>query len=218
MHPAAFVRANTALLAPPLVPELRLHLAHEALPLWEKTEEALSEVGVPPPYWAFAWAGGQALARYLLDNPRVVTGKSVLDVASGSGLVAIAALKAGATAVLANEIDAFALAAIAANAAANEVVLQTTGTDMIGEDSGWDVVLAGDVFYERPLAQRLLPWFQTLARRGATVLVGDPGRSYFSKQDFDELASYAVPVTRALEDSEIKRTGVWRLRAEALLG
>ena len=212
MDPAAFVRANTALLSPPLVPELRLHLAHEALPLWEKTEEALAEEGVPPPYWAFAWAGGQALARYVLDNPEIVLGQSVLDFASGSGLVAIAALKAGANVALASETDRLARAAIEANARENDVTLATTGDDLIGTDRNWDIVLAGDVFYEKPLADPLLPWLETLARRGATVLVGDPGRSYFPKDRFVERARYQVPVTRALEDSEIKNTGVWRLR------
>lgn len=209
--PRSFVRANTTLLSPPLVPELRLHLAHEALPLWEKTEEALAEEGVPPPYWAFAWAGGQALARYLLDNRDVVAGKSVLDFASGSGVVAIAAMKAGATSALASETDRIARAAIEANAVENNVALETTGDDLIGADCGWEIVLAGDVFYEKPLADRLLPWLETLAARGATVLVGDPGRSYFTKDRFEARARYEVPVTRALEDSEIKKTGVWQL-------
>jgi len=215
MDPTAFVHANTALLSPPLVPEVRLHLAHEALPLWEKTEEALAENGVPPPFWAFAWAGGQALARYVLDNPEIVAGKRVLDFASGSGLVAIAAMKAGALSALASEIDAFALAAIAVNARENGVAIEASGADMIGADGEWETVLAGDVFYEKPLADRLLPWLAALASRGATVLVGDPGRSYFPKERFAFLARYEVPVTRALEDSEIKRTSVWRYTAEA---
>ncbi len=210
----AFVLANTALLSPPLVPEMRLRLAHEALPLWEKTEEALAEAGVPPPYWAFAWAGGQALARYVLDNREIVAGRSVLDFASGSGLVAIAAMQAGAKSVLASEIDAIARAAIEVNADENGVAVTTTGADLIGDDRGFDVVLAGDVFYERPLADRLLPWLDALAERGATIIVGDPGRSYFEKARFAPLAHYEVPVTRALEDSEIKKTGVWRLVVE----
>ncbi len=214
MDSAAFVVANTALLSPPLVPEIRLRLAHEALPLWEKTEEALAEAGVPPPYWAFAWAGGQALARYVLDNPEIVAGRSVLDFASGSGLVAIATMKAGAKSVLASEIDAIARAAIEANADENGVAIMTTGADLIGEDRGFDIVLAGDVFYEKPMADRILPWFTGLAERGATIIVGDPGRSYFEKAHFTPLAHYEVPVTRALEDSEIKKTGVWRLAVE----
>jgi predicted nicotinamide N-methyase len=207
-----FILINTALLAPPLVPEIRLHLAHEALPLWEKTEEEMGAIGLPPPYWAFAWAGGQALARFLLDAPDTVAARTVLDFASGSGLVGIAALKAGAKRVLASEIDAFALAAIALNAEANIVQMEATQTDLIGRDEGWDVILVGDVFYEKPLADRLFPWLLTLAARGATVLIGDPGRSYFPKHAMDLCATYQVPVTRALEDAEIKKTGVWRLR------
>jgi predicted nicotinamide N-methyase len=206
---AAFINDNTALLSPPLVPEVTLHLAHEALALWEKTEEELKEIGLPPPYWAFAWAGGQALARYVLDNPEVAAGKSVLDVASGSGLVAIAALKAGAKSVEVGEIDAIACTAIAANAAANSLSLSPIPADPIGSDHGWDVILVGDAFYEKPLADRLLPWLDTLAARGATILLGDPGRSYFPKNRFTLLASYQVPVTRALEDTEIKATNVW---------
>lgn len=207
---AAFILQNTALLAAPLVPEVKLHLAHEALPLWEKTEEELGEIGLPPPYWAFAWAGGQALARYILDHPETVAAKSVLDFASGSGVVAIAAMQAGASSVLASEIDSVALAAIAMNAAANGVELKATGADLIGGDAGWDIVLAGDVFYEKPLADRLVPWLQRLSRRGADVLVGDPGRSYFPKSGLARLGTYEVPVTRALEDAEIKKTSVWR--------
>jgi predicted nicotinamide N-methyase len=208
-----FILENTALLAPPLVPEVRLRLAHEALPLWEKTEEQLGEIGLPPPFWAFAWAGGQALARYVLDNPGVVVGHDSLDFASGSGLVGIAALQAGASRALASEVDAFALAAIELNAEANRVELGATGVDLIGRDGGWDVVLVGDCFYEKPLAERLSPWLEMLAWRGAVVLVGDPGRSYFPKAGLTRLASYEVPVTRALEDAEIKRTSVWRVEA-----
>jgi predicted nicotinamide N-methyase len=198
-------------MAPPLVPEISLQLAHEALPLWERTEEELGKIGLPPPYWAFAWAGGQALARYVLDHPREVAGRSVLDFASGSGLVGIAALKAGAAAATASDVDAAALEAIALNAAANGVPLRASGIDLIGRDEGWDVVLVGDAFYERPLAERLLPWLQRLAGRGAAVLIGDPGRSYFPKSGLTLLATYQVPVTRALEDAEVKRTRVFRL-------
>jgi predicted nicotinamide N-methyase len=199
------------------VPEIKLHLAHEALSLWEKTEEELSAIGLPPPYWAFAWAGGQALARYVIDNPALVAGKSVLDIASGSGLVAIAAAKAGATKVEASEIDAIACAAISANADANGVSLTTNEADLIGSDGGWDVILVGDAFYEKPLADRLLPWLEALAARGATILLGDPGRTYFPKNRFQHLARYEVPVTRALEDSEIKLTSVWRLSSAPVL-
>ena len=211
MDAACFIRANTALIAPPLVPEVRLHLAHEALPLWERTEAELEQLGLPPPYWAFAWAGGQALARYILDNPGIVAGKSVLDFAAGSGLVGIAAMMAGAARATAGEIDATACAAIELNAKANGLVLATTSADPIGSDAGWDIVLVGDAFYEKPLADRLLPWLTILARRGALVLIGDPGRSYFPKGDLTRLATYEVGVSRDLEDAEIKSTSVWRL-------
>jgi predicted nicotinamide N-methyase len=210
MSAADFIRANTALLSPPLVPEMRLHLAHEAVPLWEKTEEELGEIGLPPPYWAFAWAGGQALARYILDNREIVCGKHVLDCASGSGVVAIAAALADAAKVHASEIDDYALAAIAMNAEANGVEVSAIGGDLMGRDEGWGCILLGDLFYEKPLADRLLPWVEKLAARGGEIFAGDPGRSYFPKSGFERLATYAVPVTRALEDAEIKQTTVWR--------
>ncbi|MDN2568392.1 methyltransferase [Aquibium sp. A9E412] len=209
--PRDFIRANTALLAPPHVPELRLHLADEAHALWQRTEAELEAEGLPPPFWAFAWAGGQGLARYVLDRPAVVAGRSVLDVAAGSGLVAIAAARAGARSVTAADIDPLAEAAVALNAAANGVAVAFSGSDWIGRDAGWDVVLAGDVFYDRALADRLMPWFADLARRGAAVLVGDPGRHYLPRTGLEPLATYRVPVTRALEDAEVKRTTVWRL-------
>jgi predicted nicotinamide N-methyase len=212
MDRVAFIRANTVLTAPPLVPEIGLHLAHEALPLWEKTEEELGAIGLPPPYWAFAWAGGQALARYVLDNPPIVAGRRVLDFAGGSGLVGIAAAMADAAFVRVAEIDAMALAAIGLNAAANGVTLRADGADLIGRDDDWEVILVGDAFYEKPLADRLLPWLVALARRGAAVFVGDPGRAYLPGNVLTRLATYEVPVTRALEDSELKRTSVWRLR------
>jgi predicted nicotinamide N-methyase len=214
MDPTAFIRANTKLLAVPLVPEIRLHIAEESLPIWQKTEEELGAVNVPPPYWAFAWAGGQALARFLLDNPAMVAGHSVLDLGSGSGLVAIAAAKAGAACVLAADIDAFALAAIGLNAAANGVTLETTGDDLPAAPPGaFDVVLVGDLFYERPLAERTLVFVEAARAQGAQVLAGDPRRSYFPPDRFRQLAEYSVPVTRELEDAEIKRTYVWRLAA-----
>jgi predicted nicotinamide N-methyase len=205
-----FIRANTALAAPPHVPEIRLHLADEAHALWQRTEEELQEIGLPPPFWAFAWAGGQGLARYLLDHPETVAGRRVLDFATGSGLVAIAALKAGAAGVLAADIDPFCRAAVALNAAANGAAVPFTDADLTGADEGWEVVLAGDVFYDRAMAQRLCGWFDGLAARGACVLVGDPGRSYLPRERLARLAEYQVPVTRALEDAEVKRTTVWR--------
>lgn len=205
----AFIRAETRLLAVPHAPEIRLHLADEAVDLWKRTEEELAEMGLPPPFWAFAWAGGQALARYLLDHPEIVHGKRVLDFASGSGLVGIAAMKAGACAVDATDIDSFALAAIALNSAANAVELHGEERDVIGCDEGWDVICAGDVCYERDMAERVTDWLHALAQRGATVLIGDPGRSYLPRARLKELADYQVPVTRALEDAEVKHTKVW---------
>jgi predicted nicotinamide N-methyase len=209
---AAFIRANTRLLAVPHAPEIRLYLADEATALWEKTEEELGEMGLPPPFWAFAWAGGQALARYILDHPEIARGKHVLDFASGSGLVAIAAALAGAAPVEASEIDEFALAAIELNAEANGVAVSRLAGDMVGQDQGWTLVLAGDVAYERDLAERVTEWLATLAERGARILIGDPGRTYLARDRLEPIAEYSIPVTRALEDMEIKRTQVWQFR------
>lgn len=206
----AFVLANTTLAAPPHVPEIRLQLADEAHELWHLTEEELSERGLPPPFWAFAWAGGQGLARYVLDNPAAVRGKDVLDFASGSGLVGIAAARSGALSVLCADVDPFCAPALALNARANAVTLPLTLDDLVGTDGGWETVLAGDVFYDRAFAERIVPWFGGLADRGAAVLVGDPGRAYLPKDRIELLAEYEVPVTRALEDADVKRTRVWR--------
>ena len=209
--PKEFILANTSLIAPPLVPEIRLHLATEVVPLWRKTEEELEAEGVPPPYWAFAWAGGQALSRYVLDHPETVAGKSVLDFGSGSGLVAIAARKAGASRVLAADIDTFAGAAMTANSGANNVHIDITADDIIGQSGDWRTVLVGDMCYERPLSERLLIWLRELTRHGALVLLGDPGRSYFPQSGVEKLATHRVQTTRDLEDREIRETSVYRL-------
>jgi predicted nicotinamide N-methyase len=206
------VLANTRLRPVPHAPEISLYVADEATPLWLRTEEELGEIGLPPPFWAFAWAGGQALARYVLDNPALVQDRRVLDFASGSGLVALAAARAGAASVDAAEIDPFALAALALNAAANGVSLRALEQDQIGLDDGWETVLAGDICYERGLAARVIDWLAGLAARGAVVLVGDPGRAYLPKERLVPLISYAVPVTRELEDLAIKQTTVWQLK------
>jgi predicted nicotinamide N-methyase len=211
----AFILANTRWLTPPLVPEIMLHLAEESLPIWQKTEEELGQINVPPPYWAFAWAGGQALARYVLDHPGLVSGRRVLDLGSGSGLSAIAAARAGAASVLAAETDAFACEAIALNAESNGCRIETTGRDLLADGADApdaDVVLVGDLFYEQELARRVLAFATTARARGAAVLVGDPRRSYFPIDRFASLADYQVPVTRELEDALIKRTAVWTLR------
>jgi predicted nicotinamide N-methyase len=207
---AGFIRANTRLLAPPLVPEITLHLAEESVPIWLKTEEELGEMNVPPPYWAFAWAGGQALARYLLDNPQVCQGRSVLDLGTGSGMTGIAAAKTGAANVLAADIDAIALCATNLNARVNGVSLSVTGQDLLAQPPAlFDVVLVGDLFYERTLAERVIAYIEAAKVAGTSVLIGDPQRGYFPKGRFSVLTEYKVPVTRELEDSEIKRTAVW---------
>jgi predicted nicotinamide N-methyase len=211
--PVTFIQAETKVRPVPHTPELSLHVADEATALWQKTEDELGEIGLPPPFWAFAWAGGQALARYILDNPETVRGRRVLDFASGSGLVAIAAMKAAAREVTACDIDAFAIAAIGLNAKTNNVDVTPLQADLIGQDLGWDAVLAGDICYEHDLAKRVVDWLFGLSKRGATVLIGDPGRSYLPQDRLEKLASYEVPVTRTLEDSDIKKTSVWRFRA-----
>lgn len=206
-----FIRAQTKRLAPPHCPEIRLHLADDAVDLWRLTEEELGEIGLPPPFWAFAWAGGQALARYILDHPETVTGRRVLDFAAGSGLVAIAAAKAGAAQVRAVDIDAFAVEAIALNAALNNVHITIDAHDIIGARTVVeDVILAGDICYEQPLARAVTDWLQALHAAGRTVLIGDPGRAYLPKDQLCVIAEYEVPVLRALEDAEVKRTKVWR--------
>lgn len=206
-----FIAENTKLLAPPLVPEIRLYLAEESLAIWQKTEEELGEINVPPPYWAFAWAGGQALARYVLDNRGLFQGKRVLDLGSGSGLTGIAAMKAGAAACLANDIDALSIAAVRLNAEANGVRLEVSDADLLDRAPGaYDVILVGDLFYERQLADRVLGFITAAKANGAISLIGDPQRNYFPKGRFEKAADYEVAVTRELEDQLIKRTAVWR--------
>ncbi len=208
--PERFILDNTAVTVPPHIPEIRLHLADEAHDLWLKTEEELEAIGLPPPFWAFAWAGGQGLARHVLDHPETVAGKRILDFASGSGLVAIAAKKAGAASVLAADIDPWTRSAIKLNSRLNDVEIAFTGANQIGEQVDADVLLAGDVFYDKSFADALVPWFSALAAAGKTVVVGDPGRAYCPRPLMTPLATYQVPVTRALEDAEVKRTTVWR--------
>ena len=212
MDPADFVRRNTAVTAPPLVPEIRLHLATEITPIWQATEDTLARTGLPPPFWAFAWAGGQALARYLLDHPAEVAGRSVLDFGAGSGLVAIAAAKAGGALVLAAEIDDFAAAAIAANAQLNGAAIDVTTEDLLDTvDPRWEIVTAGDVCYERPMADRVTGWLRKLVARGTLVLLGDPGRAYLPDKGLTERARYLVPTSRELEDRDCRETIVWQV-------
>ena len=209
--PEQFVQNNTGILTTPLLPEIALHLAAEMFPLWQLTEAELTDTGLPPPFWAFAWAGGQAVARYVFDTPSVVEGKRVLDFASGSGLVAIAAALAGARDVLAVDIDPIAVAACRLNAKNNKVAVRTDADNWIGRRlDGFDVVLAGDVFYERPMADEVHQWLRQERARGIDVLIGDPGRTYLPKHGFREVARYCVTTTRELEDTEFRRTIVWR--------
>jgi predicted nicotinamide N-methyase len=207
-----FVRLHARLAPVAFVPEIRLHQADEPIGLWQLTEgEFRSEQ--PPPFWAFAWAGGQALARYLLDHPQIAAGRSVLDLASGSGLVAIAALRAGAASVRAVEVDPRAVAAIELNAAVNGVRVDAELGDILDDPDagGADLVLAGDVFYSQAMANRMIRYLLRAARAGARVLVGDPGRAFLPRARFDELARYEVPVPPALESVRVKQTTVWQL-------
>lgn len=209
---AAFILRETRVLAPPHCPELKLHLADEAVPLWQATEEELAAQGLPPPFWAFAWAGGQGLARHILDRPHLVAGKRVLDFAAGSGLVGIAAMKAGAASALCADIDPFANEACRLNAALNGVEVAVTGENVIGRlDVGADVLLMGDCAYERDLAQAAFAWARALQAQGADVLIGDPGRAYMPKAKVRPLGTYHVETSRDLEDAEVKRTVVWRM-------
>jgi predicted nicotinamide N-methyase len=209
--PAAdFLRAHTRLAPVPFVPELLLHQADEPIALWVATEAAGTEQ--PPPFWAFAWAGGQALARHVLDEPDLVAGRDVLDLATGSGLVAVAAARAGARPVTANDIDPLSLAAAAANAQANAVDVRLVEGDLLRTDDRYAVVLAGDVFYSREMSARVLPFLRRAAGRGSLVLVGDPGRAYLPVDQMIKRASYDVPVLESLESVPVRHTTVWQVR------
>ena len=210
--PAAFILANTRLQAVPHTPEISLWLADEVTPIWRMTEEELGEIGLPPPFWAFAWAGGQGLARWLLDTPDEVRGKTVLDFATGSGLVGIAAMKAGAASVLGADIDPFCEAAVSLNAQANRVAMRFTDSNLLDlPPPAVDVICAGDVCYEKPMAERVLAWLAQARANGTRVLIGDPHRTYFPRGGLEFLAEYQVPTTRELEDFAIKRSSVWAM-------
>ena len=210
--PTAFILANTRLQVVPHTPEISLWLADEITPIWRMTEEELGEMGLPPPFWAFAWSGGQGLARWLLDNPHEVAGKRILDFATGSGLVGIAAMKAGAAHVLGCDIDPFCAAAVTLNAQANGVTMDFTDVNLLdAPPPEVDVICAGDVCYEKPMTDRVLAWLAQAQSQGARILIGDPKRTYFPKDGLTFLAEYSVPTTRELEDFEIKRSGVWSM-------
>ena len=210
------IRGSTTLSPVVLVPEIRLYQASEPMSVWQHTEQATGRTGLDPPFWAFAWAGGQALARYLLDHPGAVTGRHVIDVASGSGLVAIAAVLAGAAGVTAYDIDPLAATAITANAEANGVAIPAVCTDVLSglPPDGTDLVLVADAFYERDLAAQVLRFAERSQARGAAVMAGDFGRAYLPRARLVPLASYDVPGLGALEDADVKRTTVWTLRPE----
>ncbi|AIB11048.1 methyltransferase [Azospirillum brasilense] len=211
-----FIRSNTVVTRTPLLPEIALHLATEITPLWEATEDSLKESNVPPPYWAFAWPGGQAVARLVLDRPELVAGKSVLDFAAGTGLVGIAAMMAGAARVQSCDIDRFALSAIALNAESNGVDVKAVSADLVDRPlPGIDVVLAGDVCYEKPMADRVTAWLRGIAATGTLVLLGDPGRAYVPLSGIERVAQYSVPTSLELEDREMRETVIWRLLPEA---
>ena len=212
--PRGFILANTRLQTPPHAPELSLYLADEITPIWRLTEEALGELGLAPPFWAFAWAGGQAVARYLLDHPAEARGKRVVDFATGSGLVAIAAMMAGATQATGSDIDPFCGAAVALNAGANGVAVTFTDRDLLdAPPPAADLITAGDICYEKPLAERVLAWLRVAHTCGTRVLIGDPHRTYFPREGLVKLAEYQVETTRELEDFAVKRTGVYTFPA-----
>ncbi len=211
MTAAAFIRAHTALAAPALVPELRLWTATEITPLWQATEAWLAARNLAPPFWAFPWPGGQALARHVLDHPDLVAGRRVLDFAAGGGIAAIACARAGAAFVEAAEIDPLAASAIALNAAANGVSVRTLTGDVVGSPCRWDLILCGDVCYEAPMTAHILPWLRGLACV-AEGLRADPGRAYLPA-GLAAVARYAVPTTRELEDRDSRDVGLFLLEA-----
>ncbi len=211
----SFILDHTVEGASPIVPEIRLRIGGDSMPLWEAAALADIRPAVPPPYWAWPWAGGQALARYVLDHPEVVRGRSVADIGTGGGIVAIAAAMAGARSVSAIDIEVFAVEACRVNAAANGVTVDALEADPTGTDDGWDVVLVGDLWYEAEVAARIDPWLRTLAARGALVLTGDLGRVYLPATGLDELARYVVPTTEDLEDAASKGVRVLRINAVA---
>jgi predicted nicotinamide N-methyase len=214
VDPEAFIRKNTALESPVMVPEFKLWLATEYVPIWQATEAWLEEQNVDPPYWAFCWPGGQAVARYLLDNPERVRGKTVIDFAAGSGVSSMAAARAGAAQVTANDIDLLSLIAAKLNAEENGLAVVTSAEDWLaGADAmpEADVVIAGDVCYEKEMSVRALAWLRGHANAGRLVLLGDPGRNYFSAQGLEELARYDIPTSLQLENRGMRETVLWRV-------
>ena len=211
LDPEAFIAAHTALARPALVPEVELYLATEITPIWQATEDWLAQRDIEPPFWAFAWPGSQALARLMLDGTVAVRGHRVLDFAAGGGLAAIAAMRAGAAFAEAAEIDPLALAATRLNARHNGVAVATPDGDVVGSACRWDTVLAGDVCYEAPMTGHIMPWLRRMAAAGAIVLLADPGRAYLPKQGLEAVQRFPVPVTRELEDRDVREVTVYRV-------
>ena len=211
--PGAFVSAQTLVATSPLVPEIRLHLAAEITPIWQASEDWLAKANIEPPFWAFAWPGGQAMARHVLDHPALVSGKRVLDFAAGGGIAAIACAMAGAALVEAAEIDPFAIAAIGLNAALNGVEIVTLLEDVVGSPARWDLILCGDVCYEAPMTRHILPWLRRCAAV-TEVCLTDPGRAYLPAHGLAELARYDVPTSLELEDRTLRPTALYRLLPE----
>jgi predicted nicotinamide N-methyase len=209
----AFILEHTTPGRAPIVPEIELRVGGASMPLWEAAALADMRPAVPPPYWAWPWPGGQTVARYVLDMPEVVLGRRVLDVGTGGGIVAIAAALAGAAHVTADDIEPYAITAARLNAEANGVELTFRDDDLVGRDDGWDVVLAGDVWYEAELAERMTPWLRELSGRGATVLTGDLGRAYLPTDGLVELARHDIPTLVDLEDTDTKVGRVLRFDA-----
>ncbi|MEQ8442502.1 MAG: 50S ribosomal protein L11 methyltransferase [Alphaproteobacteria bacterium] len=209
------ITENTRVISPRLLPEMRLHLAQDDLPFYRMGEDELDAMGIGTPYWAFAWAGGQALGRYILDNPNTVRGRKVLDFGSGSGMVGIAAALAGAFDVISNDIDPVAAEAMLLNAQLNDVHLDIRTENLVGDmDPDFEIVLVGDVFYDREIADAVLPWLKDLTADGRTVLVGDPGRFYLPNMGLERIARYHSETTGLMEDTDLRNAGVWRLQAE----
>lgn len=204
---------NTRVMAPRLVPEIQLHLADEDRDLYRAGEEELESLGLDTPYWAFAWAGGQALARYILDNPKAVAGRRVLDFGAGSGLVAIAAAMSNAFDVTAADIDPVAADAMALNRALNDVWFEIETEDVVGSQGDWEVLLVGDVCYDKEMADRMLPWLRNQQAMGRSVLFGDPGRFYLQSMGLEPLASYHAETTGIMEDSDLRNARVWQFSA-----
>jgi predicted nicotinamide N-methyase len=206
----SFVATHTVLDRAPLVPEITLHLASEITPIWQATEVWLAERNVEPPFWAFAWPGGQALARHVLDHPSCVAGRRVLDFAAGGGIAAIACALAGAATVEAAEIDNMARAAIMLNAATNRVAVTLPDSDIVGADCRWDLILCGDVCYEAPMTAHILPWLRGMAGH-AEVWLADPGRAYLPHDGLTAFACYRVPTSLELEDRTERQVTLYRL-------